>query len=303
MSQTSSRSLHGVSYAVASYLIWGFFPLYFLLTPPASALEVVALRVLFSLIFCLALIPLSGQLGQLITSLRRPKDLGLLLLASLLIFANWLLFVIATTSSRVMEASLGYYVTPLVSVGLGLLFLKEKISRLQVLGLAAGALAVFVMLRFYGSVPWLGLGLAATFGLYGLIKKKLGALPALTSLTLETLLLTPLAACLLMIFLGQGQLTLLQEGPAHFWILAVSGPLTALPLLFFAAGASRIQLSSMGMIQYLGPTLQFLLALWVTREETSPGRWAAFGLVWLAAIFFSADALKKRRASSRPAGS
>ncbi|MDO4822478.1 MAG: EamA family transporter RarD [Rothia sp. (in: high G+C Gram-positive bacteria)] len=295
MNIAKNEQVAGGFYAFFCYLIWGIFPLYFLLTAPATPLEIVAGRVLFSLLFCLVLLPFTRQVKSLVTVLGNLGQVGLLFVASLLIFGNWLLYVIATTSNNVMEASLGYYINPIVSVALGVVFLGERLRPLQWAGIGIAVLAVLVMVVFYGSVPWLGLGLAFTFGFYGLVKKRIGAVPALVSLTLETLLLTPLAAVLMWYFALSDQLTLLAEGPAHFWILAASGVITAVPLLLFAGAAARIPLSVLGMVQYVGPTLQFLLALFVTQEHLSAGRWAGFVLIWVAAAFFITDSLLAQR--------
>ncbi|WP_421083293.1 EamA family transporter RarD [Rothia nasimurium] len=299
MIRQKNDSMMGTFYSVACYLMWGFFPLYFMLTPPASPLEVVAARVLFSLLFCLALLPLTRQVRPALKTLTSPRQMGLMALASVLIFANWLIFVIATTTGNVMESSLGYYINPIVSVALGVLFLGERLRRLQWAGLAVAALAVLVMVVFYGKVPWISLGLALSFGLYGLVKKQVGGIPAVVSLTLETLVLAPVALLLMVYFAQQGSLTLLKEGLGHFTVLALSGALTAIPLLFFAGAASRIPLSLIGMLQYIGPTLQFLVAL-ALGEELNAGRWAGFLLVWVAALFFIADSLKTLKAHRRP---
>ncbi|MGV3016079.1 EamA family transporter RarD [Rothia sp. 88186D007BW] len=295
MSTVKNEQVTGGLYAFSCYLIWGLFPLYFMLTAPASPLEIVAGRVLFSLIFCLLLLSLTQQLKKLKALLGNLRQVGLLLVASLLIFGNWLLYIIATTNNNVMEASLGYYINPIVSVALGVIFLGERLRTLQWAGIGLAILAVLVMVIFYGSVPWLGLGMAFTFGFYGLVKKQVGAIPALVSLSVETLLLAPLAAVLMWHFAQSGRLTLLSEGPAHFWILAASGIITAVPLLLFAGAAARIPLTVLGMVQYVGPTLQFLLALFVTQEHLSAGRWAGFVLVWVAAAFFITDSLLTQR--------
>lgn len=293
MTAEPNEQLKGTLYAVGCYVLWGFFPLYFMLTPPTPALEVVAARVLFSLLFCLLLLPATRQVRQAVAALTSPRTLLLTFLASALIFANWLLFVVATTTGHVMESSLGYYINPIVSVALGVLVLGERLRPLQWWGLITAVLAVLVMVVFYGQVPWLGLGLALSFGLYGLVKKRLGALPAVASLTIETLVLAPLALGLMVLLDQQGQLTLFTEGAEHTVVLALSGVLTAIPLLFFAGAASRIPLSTIGIIQYIGPTLQFMVAL-TLGEHMSPGRWAGFVLIWLAASFFIADSLKTR---------
>ncbi|MDO4917896.1 MAG: EamA family transporter, partial [Rothia sp. (in: high G+C Gram-positive bacteria)] len=172
MKRSKNEQVAGGFYAFFCYLIWGMFPLYFMLTAPATPLEIVAGRVLFSLVFCLALIPLTRQVKSLVTVLGNRRQLGLLLVASLLIFGNWLLYVIATTSNNVMEASLGYYINPIVSVALGMVFLGERLRPLQWAGIGIAAFAVLVMVAFYGSVPWLGLGLAVSVGLSGLGKNR-----------------------------------------------------------------------------------------------------------------------------------
>lgn len=285
----------GVLAAFLCYLIWGLFPLYFLLTAPASPLEIVAERVLFTLLFCAFLVPVTHQVKSLVAVLKSPQKLLILGAAGLLIFCNWLLYVIATTSQHVMEASLGYYINPVVSVALGVLFLGEKLRPLQWAGIAVAVLAVLVMCFFYGAVPWLGLGLAFSFGFYGLLKKYAGSVPAVVSLSIETLVLAPIAALLMVTFAHRGGLTLLAEGQPHFWILAASGVVTAVPLLLFANAASRVPLSLIGMIQYLTPTMQFLLALWVTHETLSVGRWVGFSLIWVAATFFMIDSWRAHK--------
>lgn len=290
----------GILAAFLCYLIWGLFPLYFLLTAPASPLEIVAERVLFTLLVCLFLLPVTHNVQTLITLLRSYRQFLILGLAGLLIFCNWLFYVIATTSHNVMEASLGYYINPIVSVALGVLFLGEKLRPLQWAGMAVAALAVLVMCFFYGAIPWLGLGLAFSFSFYGLLKKYAGAVPAVVSLGVETLVLTPIAALIITYLAGRDELTLLTEGQAHFWILAASGVITATPLLFFASAASRVPLSLIAMIQYLTPTMQFLLALFVTHESLTAGRWAGFGLIWVAAAFFIADSWRAHKPPLRP---
>lgn len=285
----------GLLSAFLCYLIWGLFPLYFLLTVPASPLEIVAERVIFTLLFCAFLVPVTHQLKSLVAVLKSPQTLFTLSAAGLLIFCNWLLYVIATTSHNVMEASLGYYINPIVSVALGVLFLGERLRLLQWIGVAVAVLAVLVMCFFYGSVPWLGLGLAFSFGFYGLLKKYAGSVPAVVSLSIETLVLAPIALPLIVVFACQGNLTLLSEGQPHFWVLAASGVVTAVPLLLFASATSLVPLSLIGMIQYLTPTMQFLLALCVTHETLDSGRWAGFSLIWVAVAFFIADSWKAQK--------
>ncbi|MDO4898219.1 MAG: EamA family transporter RarD [Rothia sp. (in: high G+C Gram-positive bacteria)] len=287
----------GVLAAFVCYVCWGFFPLYFLLTAPATPFEVVAERVIFTLIFCAALVPLTRQTKPLLVALNNKRVMLQLALAGALVFANWLIFIIASTTGHVLESSLGYYINPIISVALGLVFLGERLRPLQWAGIAVAAVSVLVMCIFYGSVPWLGLGLALTFGFYGLMKKRVGVLPAVVSLTLETLLVLPLA--LLILGLGAGQNTLFTEGAAHFWVIAGTGLITAVPLLLFATAASSVPLSVIGMIQYVGPTLQFLVAVFILHEAMPLARWVGFGLIWVAAAFFIADSLVNLRLQRR----
>lgn len=289
----------GILAAFLCYLIWGFFPLYFMLTAPASALEIVAERVIFTLMLCAILLPLTGQLRTLVLSLKDSRTLLTLAASGILIFCNWLFYVMATTSNHVMEASLGYYITPIFSVALGVIFLGERLRPLQWAGIAVAALAVLVMCFFYGTIPWLGLGLTVSFGFYSLLKKYAGHVPAVVSLSVETLVLAPFAALLIGSFAEKNQLTLFSQGQPHFWILAASGLVTAAPLLLFASAASRVPLSLIGMIQYLTPTLQFLLAFFVTHETLTAGRWAGFYLIWVAVAFFIADSWRAQQARLR----
>ncbi|MFW0107506.1 EamA family transporter RarD [Rothia sp. P7181] len=297
----SSRTRSGLVSAIGAYLIWGTFPLYFALTLPATPYEIVSIRVLFSLLFCaviLCFIPHGYQKFWQVLS--RPKTLLVLSAAALLIGANWLFYVIATTTGHTLDASLGYFINPLVNVLLGVFFLQERLRVLQWVAVGIAAIAVLVMSVLYGQIPWLGLGLAFTFAFYGLVKNKLGGkVPPIAAFTVETLALAPVAIVVLYVLWQQHHLTLLSEGTAHFWILAASGILTTLPLLLFADAASKLPLSLVGIIQYMTPTIQFFLAILVFGEQLTAERWIGFILVWIAVALFTADAIRSSRVRRR----
>ena len=296
-------STSGLLFGIGAYGIWGVLPLYFLLLEPAGPVEIVAARVLFSLVFCAALLTVMRSWRLVFAAARNLAVVGTLTLAAFLIAVNWLVFAWAVLSGHAVEAALGYFINPLISVLLGVLVLKERLRPLQWAAIAVGFIAVLVLAFGYGTVPWVALALAFSFGLYGLVKKNVGGkVDAVSSLTIETAVLTPVAAAVLVILAVTGSGTLLTEGPAHFWLLAASGIATAVPLVFFGAAARRLPLSTVGLLQYLAPILQFTLALLVFKEAMPAEWWAGFGLVWLALLMLSIDMLgSPRRARIRRA--
>ena len=262
----------GVGFGFGAYAIWGLLPLYFVLLAPAGPYEIVALRVLFSLVFCLLILAITRGLRQLLRVFRDGHTLAALSVAGVLIAANWLLYTVATTTGHTLEASLGYFINPLVAILLGVVVLHEKLRALQWAALGVGVLAVLVMAVFYGSVPWLSLGLAFSFGFYGLVKSRIGSrYPALVTLTAETATITPLALVAVALLGVRGEVTLTSEGPGHFLLLLAAGVITAVPLLLFGAAASRLPLSTLGMIQYVAPIGQFVLAVALFHEAMPPG--------------------------------
>ncbi|MDP5227995.1 MULTISPECIES: EamA family transporter RarD [Arthrobacter] len=277
-------------YGVGAYGLWGLLPLYFMLLLPAGAVEIVANRVLWSLIFCAILMTATRSWGEFLAALRRPRTLGVLAIAAALIGVNWLTYTYGVTSGQAVEASLGYYINPLVSVLLGVLVLKERLRPVQWVAVGIGAVAVVVLTVAYGKLPWIALVLAFSFGFYGLMKKKVGAgVNAVTSLSVETLVLAPFAAVTVVALTMNQAATLTGYGSAHFWLMAASGIITAVPLVFFGASASRLPLTTIGMLQYFAPTLQLLVATLVLGEHMGPERWVGFGLVWAALLVLTAD--------------
>ena len=294
------RSRAGFSFGLAAYGLWGLLPLYFVALLPATAYEIVALRVIFSVLFCVLLVLVTRSIAPLGRLLRDGRAVLALAGAGVLIAGNWLLYTVATTTGHTLEASLGYFVNPLVSVLLGVVVLHEKLRPLQWAAIAVGAVAVVVMAVFYGTVPWLSLGLAFSFGFYGLVKSTVGGrYPALVTLTGETAAITPLAVAGVALLADHDRVTLLSEGAGHFWLLAASGIITAVPLLLFGAAAARLPLSTVGMIQYVAPIAQFVLAVTVLHESMPPARWLGFGIVWCAVVLLLLDALRAPRARLR----
>lgn len=279
----------GLPAAAAAYIIWGLFPLYFHSLAHVGAFELVLHRSVWSLVFVLLLLAWRRQWAWLPQTLSQPRQVLAFLVSALLLSSNWLIYVWAVHHGRVLESSLGYFINPLFNVLLGVLVLGERPRPVQWAAIALAALGVLWLAWVAGSPPWIALALATTFGLYGLLKK-LAPLGAMEGLAMETGVLAPLAIPALIWFnLPSAQ----HAGPAlSDWpALVAAGPLTAIPLLLFAFGARRIPLSTLGLLQYLGPTLQFMLGLWVFHEPLAPARLAGFGLIWLALLVYSGESL------------
>jgi chloramphenicol-sensitive protein RarD len=289
----------GILFGVGAYGLWGLLPLYFFVLQPAGAVEIVANRVVWSLIFCALLITVTRSWRVLGAALRNRSILGTLAVAAGLIAVNWLTYTYGVTTGQAVEASLGYFINPLVSVLLGVFVLKEKLRPLQWAAVGIGFVAVGVLTVSYGKLPWIALTLAFSFGLYGFVKKRVGPrVDAVTSLTVESIVLTPLAAATMIFLAASGTASLTTHGPGHFWLLLASGVITAVPLVFFGASARRLPMTTIGLLQYFAPVLQFIVALVVFREAMTPDRWIGFGVVWLALLVLTVDMLAATRKSS-----
>lgn len=295
MSVEASQHRRGVGYALAAYGLWGFLPLYFIVLDPAGAFEILGWRIIFSLVLCLILISATGQLVSTFGLLRSRRTLWLSVAAGFLIGINWGIFIYATQNDAIVDAALGYFINPLVTALLGVIVLREKLRPLQWTALGLGVLAVAVFVVGLGSLPLISLGLAFSFGTYGLVKKVMGKTGALEGLTLETLWITP-AAIGLVVWLGlNGELTLWTEGPVHALLIGLIGVVTTVPLLFFAGAARRVPLTTMGLLQYVNPIMQALIGIAIMGEAMPVARWVGFVIVWLALVIFSVDAWKNRK--------
>jgi len=288
------RLLGGV-YAFCAYFLWGFMPLYFLVLAPTGPWEVVSWRVLLSFVFCLLLLTVTRSWPKIIAIVRQPRLLLWTAAAGALIYVNWQVFLIATLTGHVLESSLGYFINPIVTVLLGVLVLRERLRVTQWVALGVAGVAVLVIVVGYGTFPWIALTLAASFGTYGLVKKQIGpAVDAVSGLTLESFWLLPVAIVQLVVVGATTGITMATAGAGHAVLLALAGVVTAVPLLFFAAGARRAPLSVIGLLQFVAPILQFAIGVWLG-EEMPPERWAGFALVWVALIILTADSLRHAR--------
>ncbi|WP_323986528.1 EamA family transporter RarD [Microbacterium plantarum] len=293
------RSLGGI-YAFSAYVLWGFMPLYFLTLAPMGPFEVVSWRILFSLVFCAILLTVLRAWGKLIAILRTPRLVLWTIVAGLLIYVNWQVFLISTLTGHVIEGSLGYFINPIVTVLLGVLVLKERLRVAQWVAIGIAAVAVGVIVIGYGAFPWIALTLAASFGTYGLVKKQIGPLvDAVSGLTLESLWLAPVAIVQAIIVAVTGGLVFGSVSPGHTALVTLAGIVTAVPLLFFAAGARRSSLTVIGLLQFVAPILQFITGAWILGEPMPLERWIGFGLVWLALVVLSVDSLRAARRPKR----
>jgi chloramphenicol-sensitive protein RarD len=283
----------GFWYATFAYGLWGLFPLYFRQVESVGSLEIVLHRSVWSLLFVLGVLAAMRRWAWLGDTLRQPRRLALFLLSALLLSTNWLIYVWAVNHHRVIDASLGYFINPLVSVLLGVVVLHERLRRAQWVAVASATTGVLWLTWQGGQLPWIGLAIAFSFGFYGLMRK-MAPLGALEGLALETLLLAPLALPLLMWWTAQGNSALASGDASLIGWLLLAGPLTAIPLLLFAAGARRLPLAPLGLLQFLAPTIQLLLGVWVFGEPFALTRLTGFALIWFALVVSSVDNWRRR---------
>ena len=280
----------------SAYLLWGVMPLLFAAAAPTGALELVSHRVIWSLGFCAILLVFTGGFLRTWQILRSPRLFGLLLLASVLIAINWTTFIYGVETNQLVEISLGYYLNPLISIGLGVIFLGEKLRPLQWTAVGFGLLAVIIVGIGLGRVPYLAFTVALSFGLYGLVKNKVGSrVGALEGMTVESLVLAVPSAIYLIVLGSLGLQTFSGFGGWHVFVIIITGPATAIPLILFSAAARRIPLSWVGMLQYLTPTIQFTLGVTVLGEMMSTTRWIGFFVIWIAVILLCTDMIRHSR--------
>jgi chloramphenicol-sensitive protein RarD len=286
----------GVICGVAAYLLWGLFPLYFPLLEPAESLEILSHRIVWSLVAVAALLAVTVGFRPFLVMLRDRRRALLITAAAFLVAINWFVFIYAVTSDHVIEAALGYFINPLVSAAFGVIFFRERLRPWQAVAFGLALVAVLVLALDYGRPPWIALTLAFSFGTYGLVKKAAGV-GAAEGLALETLVLLAPALLYLVVIDVQGTGTFAHESAGHTLLLLSSGPVTALPLLLFSAAVTRIPLTVIGMLQYLGPTIQFLIGLLIIGEAMPASRWIGFTLVWIALVILSVEGLRAAQRS------
>lgn len=289
---TPEATRRGLLGGVGAYLMWGFFPLFWPLLEPAGAFEILAQRIVWSLVFALVACLLLRR--RFWRGLERPSEWAALVGAGFLVSVNWGTYIWAVNNGHVLDAALGYYINPILSILIGVVFLRERLSRLQWVAVGIALVAVSVLTLELGRLPWVSLLLATSFGLYGLVKKGV-RVDALSGMVVEGTGISLVALAFLVWLGATGQDTFLALGPGHAALLVVGGLVTLVPLLLFSDAAQRLPLTVMGLLQYVAPTLQFLIGWLVRGEEMSPGRWAGFLLVWLSLVLISGEALAKWR--------
>lgn len=283
----------GLLFGVGAYSLWGLFPLFWPLLEPANALEIVSHRAVWTLVFCFIVLAITKSLRATMTTLKRPKVAAKLFITSFLISVNWLIYIWATNNGHVVEASLGYYINPLIIISFGVLLLKEKMRILQWTSVGIATCGVLVLTFDYGRPPWVAIGLAISWGSYGVMKKQFG-LGALEGLFTETLIASvPYLAYLIYIGnQGNGQFG---HSPGLTLLLISAGAITAIPLLLFNGSTTRLPLTVIGLLQYITPTIQFSIGVWVRHEDMPPARWVGFLFIWLALTALALDLIKSSR--------
>ena len=288
-----SKNKLGLLFGVSAYSLWGAFPLYWPLLEPASPLEIVSHRAVWTLVFCFIVLAATKALKSTLVTLKRPTVAVKLFLSSLLISINWLVYIWATNNEHVVEASLGYYINPLIIIGFGVIFLKEKMRPLQWASVSIATFGVLVLTFDYGRLPWIALALAVSWGSYGLIKKQLG-LGALEGLAIETFISSFFYLAYL-VYLGD-------QGTGQFgqsWGLTIllisAGAVTAIPLLLFNGSTNRLPFTTIGLLQYITPTLQFSIGVWILNEDMPTARWVGFLIIWAALVTLAIDLIRSSR--------
>jgi chloramphenicol-sensitive protein RarD len=290
----------GVGFGFGAYFLWGVFPLYFRLLDGSGAFEILMHRVLWSLVSCLVLVTVTRAWGQLRTLTASPRTLLLLGAAAIAIALNWGIYIWAVNAGHVIEASLGYFINPLLTVALGVLVLRERLRVVQWVAVGVGVVAVVVLTVDYGRLPWIALSLAASFATYGLLKNRVGGtVGAVAGLTTETLWLAPFALVAVLVTAARGDSSFTDRAPWQALLLVSTGVVTVIPLLLFAAAARRVPLVTMGLLQYLTPVLQLICGVVVLDENMPLSRWAGFGLVWVALVLLTVDSLRAARRTAQ----
>lgn len=290
-----SEGATGLTFGVSAYLIWGSFPLIITAASFANPFEVVVWRVVFGFLFAALLVTLTRTWAQTVELVRSPKKLGWVAVASLFIFVNWSVYVVAVATSNVLETSLGYFINPLITVLFAVVFLKEKLRKGQWAALGIGLIAVVILTFDYGRPPWIALVLAVSFATYSLAKNRVGGkIKALQSFTIESGIVLPFVLVQLWI-VSMFTPIMIFSGVVEASILISFGILTAIPLILFGAAASRVKLSTIGFIQYLTPILQFSVGYFILEEPMPPVRWIGFALVWVSLVVLTTDALRRRK--------
>lgn len=284
-------------FGIAAYGIWALFPFYFRAVDYVSPIEVIANRIIWSFVLLMIIMTVTRRWGGLRVAAGDRKALGLVTLGAIFVAANWSTYVIAISTNQALQASLGYFINPLVIVALGVFVLKERLRRAQWLAVSIAALAVLLLTVSYGSLPWIALILAFSWAAYGFIKRYVGW-GAIESIAVETAVLTPVALAVMLALLISGTAEFFADGPSTSLLLMLAGPITTIPLLFFTGAATRVPFSTLGLMQYITPIGLFIVGVAFFNEEMSPMRWIGFAMIWIALVVFTIDARRHLRSTS-----
>lgn len=289
----------GLVFAISSNLLWGLLPLVFFVLRASGPFEIVAWRITLSLVFCAILLTVTRGWSRFAALVRDRSAVLTLMLASVLILVNWLVYVYAAVSGSVIEASLGYFTNPIVTVLLGVFILRERLRPLQWTAVGISAIAVLVLAIMHGTFPWIAVTLAFSFGLYGFVKKRIGhRVDALSGLAIETAVLAPVAIAALVVIAATSGLTMGRTGTLETVLMLSLGAITAVPLLLFAAAARRLPLTYIGLAQYISPIIQLVVGVWLLHEDMPAARWVGFGIVWLALGILTVDLFTFRKVAA-----
>jgi chloramphenicol-sensitive protein RarD len=287
----------GVIYGASAYVTWGIIPIFWKFLGHVSAVEIVTHRIVWTLIFAFAAIAAWELLPKLWSALRNPRTVMALVVSALLIAVNWGLFIWAVTTDRIIDTSLGYYINPLVSFVLGVVWLGERLTKIQLVAIGLAVLGVINQTVSLGYLPWISLALAVSFGIYGLIRKTV-AVESLEGLTIEAIILAPVSLGYIVYLVATGQGAFFHVSLTTDLLLVTAGPITAIPLLLFAAGARLVRLSTMGFLQYLAPSISLLLAVFLYHEPFTQAHAVTFALIWSALALVTWEALRRERYSA-----
>ncbi|MFC0445390.1 EamA family transporter RarD [Pseudidiomarina halophila] len=298
MTDDATRSRHGVIYAIAAYTMWGVAPIYFKWLQQVPALEILGHRIVWSFVLVLVLIVGLGRLHRIKPVVKNRKQMLRLTVATFLLGGNWFLFIWAINNNHILDASLGYYINPLLNVAIGMLFFAERMRRFQLIAIALAVTGVLIQVISFGSVPWVALALACSFATYGAIRKRL-PVDSMTGLWLETTILLPFMLIYLFFFADSAASDMTQNTWQLNLLLMAAGIVTTAPLLCFTAAAQRIRYATLGFFQYIGPSLMFILAVWVYGEPLATDKLVTFAMIWLALALYSIDTLVHQQRSKR----
>ncbi|WP_417659246.1 EamA family transporter RarD [Pseudidiomarina sp.] len=298
MTDDAARSRQGVLFAIAAYTMWGIAPVYFKWLQSVPALEILGHRILWSFILVFVLIVLLGRGNRLKPVLQNKKQMLRLTAATCLLGGNWFLFIWAINNDHILDASLGYYINPLLNVAIGMAFFAERMRKMQLAAIALAFIGVLIQVISFGSVPWVALALACSFAIYGAIRKRL-PIDSITGLWLETLILMPAVLIYMVFFASSSAADMTQNTWQINTLLIAAGVVTTAPLLCFNAAAQRIRYSTLGFFQYIGPSMMFILAVWVYGEPLAADKLVTFAIIWVALALYSVDTLVHQQRSKR----